>query len=641
MASVLRWCWLGCLVAVVAACSGGNKVVCKPGNECLADIRVDGNVAIDDDTLKKGLMLDRENQTQRQVDPYQLNVDTDRIRTAYQKLGFFKVVVVARVDHTGQYQHVVFTVTEGPRATTKLAITGLPPDISEEKVRKLIGLRDGAPFDYEVYDDAKDPLLALLQNAGYAHAQLDAAVLADPQTGVATLRFAFEAGPHCTFGPTSVNGVDGALADAIINRVTFHEGDPYSATAVVATQKAINEIGRFSSVRIEPDPNPALAVIPVKIAVALGTRYEGKLGGGFGYEPLTVEVRGRAGISAASTFLPWIPCALCTASVDFQPAYTLDHTFSNPEPKLQLLGRIKRIDLFRGWAPWLNLTGIFEVGLDYLTVEAYTSIGEHVRPGLSLPLGLPWLTLSVGWLLEEVEFTAIAPPIAADPTIEHGLGYDINDQLSEFQGAIVADYRDEPFATHRGRDGFPVGVYLSLGAAKGTQFLYGNLHYYKLDGDLRLYTSLGPRFVLAGRAHYGAIIGDVAPTERFYAGGAASERGFSERRLSPDVGGFVVGGAGIIEGGVELRTVLGKLKGFPVGGVLFYDVGDVTDAASQLDVWHLHHAVGTGIRFEIIKSVNVRLDLGFRLNRYDDNEPEPGAGYYNRLAVHLGIGEAY
>ncbi len=49
---------------------------------------------------------------------------------------------------------------------------------------------------------------------------------------------------------------------------------------------------------------------------------------------------------------------------------------------------------------------------------------------------------------------------------------------------------------------------------------------------MRGYVPLGPA-VLALRARLGVILGAVPVTERYYAGGAVSQRGFSERRLSP------------------------------------------------------------------------------------------------------------
>ena len=64
----------------------------------------------------------------------------------------------------------MFTVVEGPRATVQVELLGLPPEVPLDKARKLVGLADGAPFDYAPYDDAKTALHHAIENAGYATA---------------------------------------------------------------------------------------------------------------------------------------------------------------------------------------------------------------------------------------------------------------------------------------------------------------------------------------------------------------------------------------------------------------------------------------------------------------------------------------
>ena len=146
------------VLLALAACGGAPKRVHKPGDEYLAAIRIEGNRAIPSDDLIPGLALERNALAPRSIDDYKLQLDTQRIATAFQKLGFFQVDVKTRLEKTGDAATLVFTVVEGPRATVQVELLGLPPEVPQDKARKLVGLADGAPFDYEAYDDAKTAL---------------------------------------------------------------------------------------------------------------------------------------------------------------------------------------------------------------------------------------------------------------------------------------------------------------------------------------------------------------------------------------------------------------------------------------------------------------------------------------------------
>ena len=70
----------------------------------------------------------------------------------------------------------MFTVVEGRRAATRVEIAGLPPELPLSTARAQVQLADGAPFDYDTYDAAKQPLTALMQDAGYARAKIEGQV---------------------------------------------------------------------------------------------------------------------------------------------------------------------------------------------------------------------------------------------------------------------------------------------------------------------------------------------------------------------------------------------------------------------------------------------------------------------------------
>jgi hypothetical protein len=103
----------------------------------------------------------------------------------------------------------------------------------------------------------------------------------------------------------------------------------------------------------------------------------------------------------------------------------------------------------------------------------------------------------------------------------------------------------------------------------------------------------------------------------------------------------VIGGAGLIETGVELRRQLGTLGTTPVGANVFLDGGEVTDAARELDPANLYWAVGAGVWGKLIGDLKFRFDLGYRLNRTQPPDPLYTTGGLGNVAWHFGVGESY
>jgi outer membrane protein assembly factor BamA len=626
---VLRLLVVG--LVCVLGCGGKARFQPGPGAVWLAGIRVQGNRAIDDDELIPKLALQRDVDTGRAVDPHQLALDTGRIESLYLRRGYFGVAVKARVDEKRGAQTAVFEVTEGKRATMEVVIKGLPPEVPEDKARALIPIPDGGPFDYDVYDLARLPLQTLVERAGYAHVQLDAYVSAEREKGRAVAIYELTPGPRCTFGAATIEGVTGPLAEAVAHRIAFHEGDVYSPDALAATQRGLYELGRFSTVVVAPQRTAGQTVVPVKVTVALGSRHEVRLGGGFGLDPATYEARVRGGFS-------YVPLAspLLTLAADARVAATFlreDNTF---EPKIRAILSAQRIDLLRP-----RLGGEASVGYDFLAVEAYTSTGPQLRLGLTSPLGAHWLTGRVGWAFSYLWFRDLNDVIVDDEDAKRSLGLDGPQRLGAYQATLTADLRDNPLDPKR-------GAYFSIRSQLGTPYAGGAFTFTQLTPDLRGYLALGtPRLVLAARARAGAILGHIPVTERYYAGGAQSHRGFAERRLSPTLvkydptdtrfsSSVVIGGGALLETSAELRIGLGTLWTFPVGTTVFLDGGDVWNDPYDADPWSLHWAAGAGLSLQIA-GVKVRLDVGHRLNRKGPTEPE----YGRYTAYNLGIGDSF
>ena len=163
------------------------------------------------------------------------------------------------------------------------------------------------------------------------------------------------------------------------------------------------------------------------------------------------------------------------------------------------------------------------------------------------------------------------------------------------------------------------------------------------------------RTVLAGRAELGMahgfprvaidytedgtpfprIVQDLPASQRFYAGGSTTVRGFQQDRLGVreilTSDGLSNGGNGLVILNGELRRVLvPKLT-----GVGFADVGNVFASASSLDFTRLRTAVGVGMRYDSPIGP-IRLDVGVKVH------PQiVGGGRERSWEYHISIGEVF
>ncbi len=129
---------------------------------------------------------------------------------------------------------------------------------------------------------------------------------------------------------------------------------------------------------------------------------------------------------------------------------------------------------------------------------------------------------------------------------------------------------------------------------------------------------------------------DLPASERFFAGGDTSVRGFAldrlgdESTISPT--GFPNGGNGVIILNSEMRVaVTGRIQ-----GVGFVDAGNVVARASDLDLFDLRTTAGFGVRVRSPVGP-IRLDLGFKLDR---RELSPGR-LERRSIWHISLGQAF
>lgn len=191
---------------------------------------------------------------------------------------------------------------------------------------------------------------------------------------------------------------------------------------------------------------------------------------------------------------------------------------------------------------------------------------------------------------------------------------------------LTWDSRDEPLDATRG--------YFLMGEVMPYAGFSAAEHGGRLRLDARAYADMGTegRFVLAGRAQAGAIVGSaLAATPRdylFYSGGGGTVRGLPFQSLGVTQGGVASGGQGFAAVSGEFRARVTERWGLAV----FADAGYVSEGAfSGASDWQA--GAGVGVRYQTPVGP-MRLDIATPVRR---NAGATGG----RIQLYLGVGQAF
>ncbi|MCP5044985.1 MAG: outer membrane protein assembly factor, partial [bacterium] len=175
------------------------------------------------------------------------------------------------------------------------------------------------------------------------------------------------------------------------------------------------------------------------------------------------------------------------------------------------------------------------------------------------------------------------------------------------------------------------GTWIDLEANSSVTAFGSDQDFIRYSLDARAFVEVY-KTVLATRVLFGTIqnLGDtdeeeIPLVERFYSGGANSNRGFGYRSLSPaDANGDSVGGSSVVEASLEWRFPIWR----SLGAVAFVDAAQVDPDPWTFRLDELRYAAGPGLRYAT-PAGPIRLDFAWRLN------PDRRRGKF-RISASLG-----
>ena len=204
--------------------------------------------------------------------------------------------------------------------------------------------------------------------------------------------------------------------------------------------------------------------------------------------------------------------------------------------------------------------------------------------------------------------------------------FDLTVKVARMTGSGLVDRRDDAFNPAR-------GWFASSAVELSRPGLGSDLSFLKNFAQYMHFIGVGRGIVLASAARLGLArtIEDevLIPSERFFAGGANTVRGYREDDLGARSGVF-----DDAEGGEAMLVLNGELR-FPIyrwlKGVGFVDVGNVYPKVRDLSFTDLLVGVGAG----------ARLDTPFGLIRFDLGIPANRRSFDPKWKVHFGLGHAF
>lgn len=484
-------------------------------------------------------------------------------RDALEPLGYYEPKVEYGAEHKGDDWIVTILVTTGRPvriSDVSIDVSGLGQD--EPALRSIIvagerDLKPGLRLNHGTYDTVKASLLRAAKNQGYIDARYVTSDLAiDRVERRATINLLLETGERYRYGEITIEQ-DVINDDAMRRLLRMKPGEPYTLDSLLRTQYVLDDSMYFASVDIDSgEPESATHTVPVTIRADPNRKQ--RYAASFGYATDT-KARGKI---------------------------TWDNRLVNRQghrSKVEATGSSVLQELSLRYA--IPVRDIALEKLEFTGAAREEELGDTLSQQYEFGTGLTQVSGSWqrSWFVKLSNETTTLPPTDEIPTktrntqflIIPGVSfatlpsYVVGDQLRPY--SLFAELRGSPSSF--GSD----SSFLQLRFNAEGQIKLSDLWSLRLRGEL-------------GASWVGDF--SVLPaSQRFFAGGDRSVRGFALNSLSPKEEGKSIGGENLLTGSIEIERKLPR----DFGVAAFFDVGNAFQHFGD----PLESAAGLGVRYHI------------------------------------------
>ncbi|MDN5937281.1 MAG: autotransporter assembly complex protein TamA [Salinisphaera sp.] len=503
------------------------------------------------------------------------------IRAALKPFGYYGAQVRGRLREDDGHWIASYRVDRGPpTVVTHLELAAHGPGAELPAIQAALAaskLAAGRRLDHRDYKATKAALAAAAYDAGYLDAHFAAATIRiQARTAQAEIELVLETGERYYFGPVHFQQ-DILAADFVDRYLNFARGQPFSSEQLVALQLALSDSGYFSRVQVRAERDAVLRGPQVKPAPQL---------------PITIITEPRK---------PRRYTASVGYGTDTGPRLGLGAEFR----RLNRSGHRLRVDL-RVSRIRQGLAVHYDIPIDDILRDSLSiggNIAREIIGDVQTEQYVVSLSRSDGWVLGRRRFYIHLEREYFD------LGPGGRDATLLFPGVgVTMRSADDLLRPRRGAS-------LVLDVHGGSDALLSDTAFVQTTAEAAAVLPLGSRGRLLGRTRLGLTQAGnflaLPPSQRFYAGGSRSVRGYGYQEISPEnAEGEQIGGKYLAEFSVEMEYLFYR----QFGAALFFDAGDVTNSRA----FHFKRGVGIGFRW-LTPVGTLRVDFAHPLDDPDND----------------------
>ncbi len=516
--------------------------------------------------------------------------DVIRIESLYKNSGFIDTKVSDPDINIGEkFISINFNIHEGSQyKINKINITG-DMILSKEEMFESILSKEKELYNRENIRKDIHTLSDIYANKGFANVNISPLVDKIEQDKMMNITYSIDKGEPVYFNRIDISG-NYKTRDKVIRReIKIVEQDVYSKENIQKSFKNLNRLGYFADIDIKPVKTEDENIMDLDVRVVEKQTGSFSLGGGFssedgGYFTGSVQEKNLFGKGQTLKFEARIGAENILYDISYFEPYLMDTLISGG---IQLYKEDREFDNY-----------------------------DKESFGMTLKLGyrlFDYTRIGINYNIEDFDITNVE---TAETWMTDGTFL-----TSNIRPYIQYDSRDSFFMPTEGsKHKFSIEY--------AGEFLGGEIDYTKYVAETAIFFPLFWKFTGALHAE-GGYIDDRSNNDpnidyiKFYLGGMSSIRGFDKYDINANEPGDIKdrGGEKYIQFNAEMTFPL--VEEYNVGGVFFYDRGDVYRTSENIDFGDQFSSFGTGIRWDSPMGP-IRLEYGWVIDGKDVKDSGDG-----------------